>query len=156
MLMRLESSHGQTWSIKWSPDGSWIATGHGDGAIIIWDAVTGTEVRALLGHNDRVKDLTWSSDGARIVAGDNDGLVKVWDMETGAEVLGFTVPGGVETALWSPDGSQIMVAGHFPEPVIRRAWSSTQALIDYAYECCVTRQLTPEERQQFGLPPREE
>jgi hypothetical protein len=90
------------------------------------------------------------------VAGDFDGLVKVWDVETGEEALRFMVPVPVETALWSPDGSHIMVAGWFPEPVIRRAWPSTQALIDYAYECCVTRQLTPEERVQFGLPPRGE
>ena len=27
-------------------------------------------------------------------------------------------------------------------------------LIAHAYECCVTRELTPDERQQFGLPQR--
>jgi len=35
---------------------------------------------------------------------------------------------------------------------IRRAWQSTQELIDYAKECCVIRDLTKEERTQFGLP----
>jgi hypothetical protein len=83
-------------------------------------------------------------------------LVIIWDIETGTEALSFLVPGGVGTVEWSPDGNHIMVSGNLPEPIIRRAWSSTQALIDYAYECCVTRQLTPEERQQFGLPAREE
>jgi hypothetical protein len=33
-------------------------------------------------------------------------------------------------------------------------WHSTQELIDYAYECCVFRELTVEERQLFGLPER--
>jgi hypothetical protein len=30
-------------------------------------------------------------------------------------------------------------------------WQSTEELIQYAKECCVFRELTPEERQQFGL-----
>jgi hypothetical protein len=32
-------------------------------------------------------------------------------------------------------------------------WQTTDDLIEYAKECCVFRQLTPEEREQFGLPP---
>ena len=39
-----------------------------------------------------------------------------------------------------------------PEPEIRRAWQSTDDLIAYAEGCCVWRELTPGERQQFGLP----
>jgi len=34
------------------------------------------------------------------------------------------------------------------------AWHSAQELIDYAKECCVVRELTVEEREQFGLPSR--
>jgi hypothetical protein len=29
-------------------------------------------------------------------------------------------------------------------------------LIDSAIECCVVRELTPDEREVFGFPPREE
>ena len=39
-------------------------------------------------------------------------------------------------------------------PEIRRVWSSTEALVAYAQECCVRRELTAEERVQFGLPER--
>jgi hypothetical protein len=31
-------------------------------------------------------------------------------------------------------------------------WQSTEDLIAYAYDCCVFRDLMPEEREQFGLP----
>ena len=31
---------------------------------------------------------------------------------------------------------------------------AAQELIDYAYECCVFRELTAEERELFGLPER--
>jgi hypothetical protein len=39
----------------------------------------------------------------------------------------------------------------FPTRVFR-VWLSVEELIAYAKECCVFRELTPEERQQFGLP----
>jgi hypothetical protein len=39
-------------------------------------------------------------------------------------------------------------------PVIKRVWRSTDELVTHAKDCCVIRELTPEERQQFGLPPQ--
>jgi hypothetical protein len=38
------------------------------------------------------------------------------------------------------------------EPKIYRLWQSTEALIRYAEGCCVWRELSTGERQQFGLP----
>jgi hypothetical protein len=35
--------------------------------------------------------------------------------------------------------------------MVLRAWQSTSELLDYAKECCVFRQLTGLEHQQFGL-----
>jgi hypothetical protein len=55
---------------------------------------------------------------------------------------------------WSPDGKYLMAAGTFAEPVVRRARQSTAALVEYAYECCVFRELASEEHIQSGLPPR--
>jgi hypothetical protein len=55
---------------------------------------------------------------------------------------------------WSPDGKHVIAAGNATEPVIRRAWQSTEELMAYARENCVLRELTPEERAQFGLPSR--
>ena len=33
-------------------------------------------------------------------------------------------------------------------------WNTTDELITYARECCLMRQLTADERELFGLPPR--
>jgi len=49
--------------------------------------------------------------------------------------------------------------GSLPPGLVRAnkifpAWHSAQELIDYAKECCVVRELTVEEREQFGLPSR--
>jgi hypothetical protein len=34
------------------------------------------------------------------------------------------------------------------------AWQTKEELIDYAKECCLVHELTPEEREVFGLPER--
>ena len=66
----------------------------------------------------------------------------------------FAVPGSVFTVNWSPDGKYIIVAADgINEPIVRRVWE-TDELIAYAEDCCVTRELTPEERAQFGLSQR--
>jgi WD40 repeat protein len=118
------------------------------------DATSGEELLRFTAHSDDIWHATWSPNGTRIVSGDESGEVKVWDAATGAVVLGFRVPGAVYSVDWSPDGNYVIAGGYFNPPVVRRAWQSTEELIDYAKECCVTRELTDAERQQFGLPER--
>lgn len=56
---------------------------------------------------------------------------------------------------WSEDNQYIIYRGPgLSMPTIRKIYSSTEELIEHAYDCCVQRELTPEEREQFGLPPR--
>jgi WD40 repeat protein/DNA-binding SARP family transcriptional activator len=138
----------------WSPDGKRIATGSWDNTVRIWDAETGEELLVFTGHADSVFDARWSPDGSRILSGDESGMVRIWDPETGVEVYRFQVPGAAYSSEWSPDGSHVIVAGSFPVPEIRRVWPSTEALVSYAQEHCVQRELTAEERAQFGLPTR--
>ncbi len=65
--------------------------------------------------------------------------------------MSFKGPGGVESLSWSPDGHYVLAAGAFNTPFITRVWQSTDELIQYAKECCVFRELTAAEREQFGL-----
>ena len=75
-------------------------------------------------------------------------------LATGAEVLSFRAPDVVYSVDRSPDGYYVIAGGYFNPPVVRRAWQSTEELIAHAKECCVSRELTDAERQQFGLPER--
>lgn len=151
IVMTLESVNGATLPMHYSPDGKQIVAGYSDGTIIIWDAETGTRNLTLNGHGSMV-NVDWSPDSKRVISGDMDGIYKIWDIERGVETTDFTVPGFPETLEWSTSGDYVVIGGYFPEPVIRRVWTSTEELIAEAYECCVTRELTPEERQSFGLP----
>jgi WD40 repeat protein len=156
-LIRFESEYGWTYRTEWSPDGTQILTTYEKGVARIWNVETGEPVLTFTEHQG-VVDGAWSPDGTLIATTDfSDQLVKIWDSETGEVLLDFSVPGAPLTINWSPDGRHVIVTGDgFNEPIIKRVWRSTQELIDYAYECCVTRELTAEERTQFGLPPAED
>jgi WD40 repeat protein len=138
----------------WSPDGERIVLGHSRGVARVVDASSGEELLVFAAHSDDIWHTTWSPDGKRIVSGDVTGDVRVWDAATGDVVLSFRVPGAVYSVDWSPDGTYVAAGGYFFPPVIRRAWQSTEDLIAYARDCCVARELTAAERQDFGLPER--
>jgi WD40 repeat protein len=151
LLMTLESHDGETMKTAWSPDGARLAVSYGKGPVKVWDAATGEELLTFNGHNQPVWEATWSPDGRRIASGDQAGNVKVWEANTGQEVMIFKAPGFVRSLDWSDDGQYLLVSGMFTTPFIKRVWQSTDELIQYVKECCVLRELTLAERQQFGL-----
>jgi WD40 repeat protein/DNA-binding SARP family transcriptional activator/energy-coupling factor transporter ATP-binding protein EcfA2 len=100
------------WDAAWSPDGTSIAVAS-DGSARIFDARTGQERFALVGHRDRVNDLDWSPDSTRLVTASEDGTAKVWTTTGGAARELFTLSAhatraGVASAVFSPDGSRVL------------------------------------------------
>jgi WD40 repeat protein len=72
-----------------SPDGSRLLTGDGDGAVKLWDATTGDELKVFVGHTSRVNTVAISPDKSRVLTGDSDGTAKLWDATTGDELHTF-------------------------------------------------------------------
>ena len=60
---------------------STIASGSDDKSIKVWDLKSGTLIKTLLGHDDRVISVSISHDSKFIVSGSSDKTVKVWDLE---------------------------------------------------------------------------
>ena len=93
----------------------------------------------------------------RMIIGGYDNVASVWDIATGAEILTYDV-GGVVVPAYSPDGTRVMLAnlegGGWGGVYIFPVWDSLEELVAYAKDCCVVRELTPDEREIFGLPPR--
>jgi WD40 repeat protein len=135
----------------WSPDGGRIVLDEQDGRARVIDATSGEELLVFFAHSDDIWHATWSPDGTRIASGDVTGEVKVWDAASGDVVLSFRAPGAIWSVNWSPDGDWVAAGGDFNPPVVRRAWQSTEELVAYAKACCVSRELTQEERQQYAL-----
>jgi len=156
-VMVLESENGWSYRTVWSPDGSRLLVTYENGEEVIWDMETGQSILTFAKHQGGGGvSSEWSPDGTLIASGDYASqIVKVWNSETGEELLNFAVPGAPLTVNWSPDGTHVIVtADGMNEPIIKRIWASTDELVAHAYDCCVTRELTSEERIQFGLPDR--
>jgi len=80
-----------------------------------------------------------------------DGTGRVWEAETGVELIVYDV-GGFASGAYSPDGTKVLLATGDGTTRIYPTWHSAEELIEYAEECCLVRELTPDEREQFGLP----
>ena len=149
--------------VRWSPDSTRLAIGGGSdemglatNPIYIFDANSGKELLKIFGHTSQLMLVSWSPDGKRIVSGSTDDTTRIWDAQTGAELLTLPTPGDWNVLpQWSPDGKYLLVSiQNLVSPGrsgVWRVWQTTQELVDYAKECCVIRELTEEERAQFGL-----
>ena len=99
-------------SVRWSPDGRWIATAGNDSSVRLWDGDTGRPREELLGHTGNVINVDWSRDSKRLVSAGSEGTVKVWGVDDlGAREL-LTLPGlegssGVLAAI-SSDGQHVI------------------------------------------------
>jgi WD40 repeat protein len=68
------------------PDGKQVLTGSDDQTARLWDAATGKELRAFLGHCEAVKCVRFSPDGRKALTGSYDSTVRNWDCASGREL----------------------------------------------------------------------
>ena len=66
-----------------SPDGSLIASGSDDGAVLISHQVSGRPLLSLSGHAGPITFLVFSQDGTQLTVEFDDGTVEGWDVASG-------------------------------------------------------------------------
>jgi len=76
-LRTLTGHTGRVWSVAFSPDGQFLASGSGDKTVKIWRVSDGKEVRTLTGHTDLVLSVAFSPDGQFLASGSDDKTVKI-------------------------------------------------------------------------------
>jgi WD40 repeat protein len=93
------------YSITFSPDGRWLASGVDDKTIRLWDVATGRMIRDLTGLRRSVMYAAFSPDGRWLASGDDDKNIRIWDAPTGQEIRLLSGHKKVIYAVaFSPDG----------------------------------------------------
>jgi WD40 repeat protein/DNA-binding SARP family transcriptional activator len=104
--------------VAYSRDGSMLATTGDDGAVRVWDPLTGDEVSSF---EDRGGDVVWgpsfSPDGARLAAAwPTEALVRVLDVSSGQVVSEIESVESFSTS-FSPDGERIALGDYIEREV---------------------------------------
>jgi WD40 repeat protein len=127
-----------------SRDGKWLAalslSTASANAIKLWDADTGREALALIGHTDWVMDLAFSPDGERLASTSLDGTVRLWSLTPGQEIVSVRSPStgygtrviyhpnGQELATNSGDGTAIIWNAKSGEPRLTLTGHNTEVM----------------------------
>jgi WD40 repeat protein len=99
-------------SARFSRDGARVVTASEDGTARIWDAYTGEPLSEPMLHDGHVWSAEFDRTGRRVLTASADGTARVWDARPGQALHHSVWTGGaLREALWSADGSKILV-GH--------------------------------------------
>src|SRR5262245_52962485 len=70
------------WSVAFSPNGQYLASGGMDSTTKVWDIRTGRQLRTLKAQLKPITAVQYSRDGAFLATASGDGTVKLWDART--------------------------------------------------------------------------
>jgi len=118
-----------TWSVAFSPNGKWLASGgYSDATVRLWDPGEPDASSIVLGrHDNQVIRVRFSPDGKQLASASNDRSVRLWNVET-PDALPIVLSGhesGVWSLAYSPDGKHL-VSGSGDRTI--RIWDLTHPL----------------------------
>jgi eukaryotic-like serine/threonine-protein kinase len=120
LLHTIRAHTDMVWSIAFSPDGTTLASGSGDGTIGLWDTASGRQrLRLKPEPYAVVSAVAFTPDGKTLVSGGWDGLIRLWDADTGQ--LRATLSGQrgwIRALAVSSDGNTVASAGDAGEIII--------------------------------------
>lgn len=78
---RCKFSHGGVISkIVWHPTLPVLASGSSDGSLILWNTLSGQEMRRFFGHETFISDICFASENNQIASTSGDGTVRIFDV----------------------------------------------------------------------------
>jgi WD40 repeat protein len=98
-------------NIKWSPNGSQIASASDDKTIMLWSTSDWTRTNILTGHTLGVLDVDWSPNGTMLVSGSRDYKIRTWDAKSGQALQKWTEANCIRSVHWHPTGEVIADSG---------------------------------------------
>jgi DNA-binding SARP family transcriptional activator/WD40 repeat protein len=68
------------WAAAFSPDGRTLATGDGQGNVIVWDVSEGRAIETFEGHDDAITGVAFGPDGRTLYTTSADSTARIWDV----------------------------------------------------------------------------
>jgi WD40 repeat protein len=111
LVRTFEQQEGIVWSVAFSPDSKYLASGSGTAAI--WEVETGREFLRFAGHERLVVSLAFHPRQPILASSSLDGTVRLWDI-TGKQPLGVLhrFDSAVHRLAFRPDGRWLAAACH--------------------------------------------
>ncbi|KAJ4855762.1 WD domain, g-beta repeat domain-containing protein [Trichoderma breve] len=100
-------------TIRFTPDGRWLASASDDSTIKLWDTAIGSCIATLVGHDEGINAICFTPDSRWLASASHDRTVKLWDIETGLCTATFKGHSQSVTAVnFAPDNWQLASASH--------------------------------------------
>jgi len=94
---RLDTAGTGATVLSFDGEGARLASGSGDGTVIVWDIVTERPVARLEGHTSRITTVVFAPTNDSLVSGSADGSLRVWSLPDGSELVRATFDDPINT-----------------------------------------------------------
>jgi WD40 repeat protein len=97
------------YEVAWSPDGTMLASGGQDGAIYLWNPLTGASIEEIAKENeqDSLGFLDWSPDGYFLAYAGNQNYINGWNVDSREKTVFAQSQTGITGISWSPDDTKL-------------------------------------------------
>lgn len=114
ILSRLVGNTCKVVQVKWSPDGTKIASlSYDETGFRIWDVVTGEILVTNQISTQGIASIAWSPDNQKLSITSIGNLVTIIDAQTGKRTFPHLDSVGGTTTAWSPDGTKLLIGSTY-------------------------------------------
>jgi WD40 repeat protein len=99
-------------ALAFSPDRQWLASGHDDASVRLWQVNSGRLQREWQVQTGPISALAFSRDGRQLAAASEDRTTTLWNVATG-KLLGRLAGNHdrIAALAWHPEGTRLIAAG---------------------------------------------
>ena len=115
--VQLEEHSDEVFHVRFSPDGTKLASASMDKTAIIYDTATFSILHKLKEHGKEVTSVAWSPDSSKLISCSKDSKARVWDVEKGICLATYEhrtsdSSYAITEAAWHPDSQSFVTASH--------------------------------------------